>query len=42
MISTDKIAREREGGTHDFLVMDTKDSIVDVNGRWSDLDFDQS
>lgn len=38
-LSTDKITREREGGTHDFLVVDTKDSIVDLNGLWCDLGF---
>ena len=31
MIITDKITREREEGRHDFLVADTKDSIVDVD-----------
>lgn len=39
MISTDKIIRERERVTHDFLVVGTKDSIVDLDSRWWDLGF---
>ena len=39
MISTDKITREREGGTHNFLVVGTKDSIVDLDSLWCDLGF---
>ena len=34
MISPGKITRKRGLGTYDFFVLDAKNSIVNLDGRW--------